>query len=81
LLDRAILKTATMAQQPQDYQFQGWVGLDKNAVGNMKWQTFEPKPWEETDVDIKITHCGICGSDLHTLSSGWVSIHQSSPLF
>lgn len=56
----------------QDYAFQGWMGLDKSAVGNMKWQTFEPKAWEETDVDIKITHCGICGSDLHTLQSGWV---------
>lgn len=55
-----------------DYVFQGWMGLDKDSVGNMKWQTYEPKPWEETDVDIKITHSGICGSDIHTLRSGWV---------
>jgi D-arabinose 1-dehydrogenase-like Zn-dependent alcohol dehydrogenase len=55
-----------------DYAFQGWMGLDKDSIGNMKWQTYEPKPWEETDVDIKVTHCGICGSDLHTLRSGWV---------
>ncbi|KAL1855548.1 hypothetical protein Plec18167_004109 [Paecilomyces lecythidis] len=54
-----------------DYQFQGWLGQDKDSIGNLKWGTFEPKPWEETDVDIKITHCGICGSDLHTLRSGW----------
>ncbi|EFX03836.1 zinc-binding alcohol dehydrogenase [Grosmannia clavigera kw1407] len=54
-----------------DYTFQGWVALDKNSTGNLEWQTFEPKAWEETDVDIKITHCGICGSDLHTLRSGW----------
>lgn len=52
-------------------EFQGWLGLDKNAIGNMKWQSFEPKPWEETDVEIKITHCGICASDIHTLRSGW----------
>ncbi|KAL2865858.1 NAD(P)-dependent alcohol dehydrogenase [Aspergillus lucknowensis] len=59
-----------MAQQ--DYKFEGWLGLDeKSAAGNMVWREFEPKPWEETDVDIKITHCGICGSDLHTLRSGW----------
>lgn len=37
----------------------------------MKWQSYEPKTWDETDVDIKVTHCGICGSDLHTLRSGW----------
>ncbi|KAL4980627.1 chaperonin 10-like protein [Aspergillus desertorum] len=56
----------------QDYKFEGWMGLDKNSAdGNMVWQEFEPKAWEETDIDIKITHCGICGSDLHTLRSGW----------
>lgn len=49
------------------------MGLDKDAVnGNMVWQEYEPKPFEDTDVDIKITHCGICGSDIHTLRSGWV---------
>jgi alcohol dehydrogenase (NADP+) len=59
-----------MAQQST--QFQGWLAHDKNSIGNLQWGSFEPKPWEETDVDICITHCGICGSDLHTLSSGWV---------
>jgi alcohol dehydrogenase (NADP+) len=54
------------------YTFQGWMGLDKeSAQGKMVWKTFTPKPFEDTDVDIKITHCGICGSDLHTLRSGW----------
>lgn len=53
-------------------KFQGWLGLDKEAAnGNMKWGEFEPKKWEEDDVDIEISHCGICGSDLHTLRSGW----------
>lgn len=56
-----------------DYKFEGWLGKDKDsAQGNMVWGEFpNPKPWEETDIDIKITHCGICGSDLHTLRSGW----------
>ncbi|KAJ5161089.1 hypothetical protein N7492_006481 [Penicillium capsulatum] len=62
-----------MAQN--DYKFEGWMGLDPSASqGNMVWQEFEPKEWEETDVDIKISHCGICGSDLHTLRSGWVRL-------
>ena len=48
------------------------LGLDPSSVkGNMQWQQYEPKTWEETDVDIRVTHCGICGSDLHTLRSGW----------
>src|SRR5947209_4244655 len=56
----------------QNYVFQGWLGHDpKSAEGNMKWESYEPKTWQETDVDIKITHCGICGSDIHTLRSGW----------
>jgi alcohol dehydrogenase (NADP+) len=55
-----------------NYEFKGWMGLDKNSVkGQLKYQAYEPKTFEETDVDIKITHCGICASDLHTLRSGW----------
>ena len=57
-----------------DYKFEGWMGLDaESAKGNMVWKEYEPKTWEETDVDIKVTHSGICGSDLHMLRSGWVS--------
>ncbi|KAF7540379.1 hypothetical protein G7Z17_g12218 [Cylindrodendrum hubeiense] len=55
-----------------DYTFEGWMGEDpSSAEGNMVWKEYEPKPWEETDVDIKITHSGICGSDIHTLRAGW----------
>lgn len=55
-------------------KFEGWVALDKDSVeGKMVWQEYEVKPWEETDIDIKISHCGICGTDLHKLRSGWVS--------
>ncbi|CAH0022463.1 unnamed protein product [Clonostachys rhizophaga] len=54
------------------YEFEGWLGHDPDSVnGKMEWGRFEPKKWTENDVDIQITHCGMCGSDLHTLSSGW----------
>ncbi|RLN89639.1 hypothetical protein BBJ28_00016110 [Nothophytophthora sp. Chile5] len=40
--------------------------------------TGECKPWQYQsralgagDVEIKISHCGICGTDVHTLDSGW----------
>jgi len=58
----------------EDYKFEGWMGLGpESADGKMVWQEFpkDRKPFEETDVDIQITHSGICGSDLHTLRSGW----------
>lgn len=55
-----------------DTKFEGWLGKDENSIkGNMEWGQFEPKKWTEDDVDIEISHCGICGSDLHMLKSGW----------
>ncbi len=57
-----------------DYKFQGWVGLDKDAEkGKMVWQEYKPKTWTEDDVDIEIVYCGVCGTDLNTLRSAWVS--------
>ena len=39
-----------------DHKFQGWMGLDKDAVkGKMVWQEYEPKMWTEADVDIKVS--------------------------
>lgn len=62
-----------------DYKFEGWLGHDAASVeGKMVWGEFEPKPWEETDVDIKVTHSGICGTDIHSLRSGWVCFQGSS---
>ncbi|EER25748.1 hypothetical protein D8B26_004150 [Coccidioides posadasii str. Silveira] len=49
--------------------FEGWVG--HSATSPLTFTTFKPKPFTPFDVDIKITHCGICGSDIHTLRSGW----------
>jgi alcohol dehydrogenase (NADP+) len=53
-------------------QFNGWLSHDSTAAdGNMTWGSYTPKPFEETDVDIANSHCGVCGSDIHTLRSGW----------
>ena len=39
-------------------KFEGWMGLDKDSVnGKMVWQTYDPKPFEETDVDIGDSPC------------------------
>ncbi|KAE8446794.1 hypothetical protein EG329_011571 [Mollisiaceae sp. DMI_Dod_QoI] len=52
--------------------FKGWMGSDKDALQNgLKIGSFEPKKWKETDVDVKVTHCGVCFSDVCTLRSGW----------
>ena len=74
-------KPFSAAKMSTSYKFQGWLGLDPSSVeGNMKWQNYEPKTWEESDVDIKVTHCGICGSDLHTLRSGWAQHYTHAVL-
>lgn len=68
---------STVEDDAEDHlhsQFKGWMGLDEKSVdGALKHQSFQPKKREETDVDIRITHCGLCGSDLHVLRSGWVA--------
>ncbi|KAG1141138.1 hypothetical protein G6F37_008521 [Rhizopus arrhizus] len=32
---------------------------------------FPLKPFDDNTIELKITHCGICASDIHTLDSGW----------
>ncbi|PVI08088.1 GroES-like protein [Periconia macrospinosa] len=56
--------------------FHGWLGHDStSAAGNLTWSSFSPKPFNPTDIEIKVICCGICGSDIHTLRSGWGATH------
>ncbi|KAL0589862.1 hypothetical protein ABG067_002087 [Albugo candida] len=41
------------------------------AKGALQPWTYESRPLGPEDVEIKISHCGICGSDIHTIDSGW----------
>jgi len=60
------------ATESSPAKFTGWGAFGKDSIeGNFKLFDYEPKKWDETDVDIKILYCGICASDLHTASSGW----------
>lgn len=50
------------------------VGFQSQSFEN--WSTFKKaeyklKPFEEDDVDIAIDACGVCGSDVHTITGGW----------
>ncbi|KAK9466825.1 chaperonin 10-like protein [Lipomyces arxii] len=57
---------------PSTDEFTGWLGYDAQSVnGNLKKGTFNPKIFTDDDIDIEISHCGMCASDLHTLRSGW----------
>ncbi|KAF8153810.1 chaperonin 10-like protein [Crassisporium funariophilum] len=32
---------------------------------------FKPKQFGDYDIDIKIEYCGVCGSDVHSVTGGW----------
>ncbi|KAK5170032.1 hypothetical protein LTR04_005085 [Oleoguttula sp. CCFEE 6159] len=36
-----------------------------------KKQEFKLKPFEDRDIDIAIDACGVCGSDVHSITGGW----------
>lgn len=59
----------TMSPPTDQDTFKGWVAHD--AKSPLTYTTYTPKPFTPTDVEISISHCGICGSDVHTLRSGW----------
>jgi D-arabinose 1-dehydrogenase-like Zn-dependent alcohol dehydrogenase len=33
--------------------------------------SYEPRPMQATDVDLRISHCGICHSDIHQIDNDW----------
>ncbi|KAI0701103.1 GroES-like protein [Cytidiella melzeri] len=44
---------------------------DPKNFTELKVTSFKPKAFTANDVEIAITHCGVCGSDVHTLKQGW----------
>ncbi|KAL4930519.1 uncharacterized protein BDV17DRAFT_280765 [Aspergillus undulatus] len=56
-------------KMPNTDTFTGWVAHDPKTP--LTHEQFTPKPFEETDIEVQISHCGICGTDIHTIRSGW----------
>ncbi|KAI9227800.1 MAG: putative mannitol dehydrogenase [Piptocephalis tieghemiana] len=50
-------------------KFTGWASKGKDQPLE-KW-SYQPRPLGSSDVEIKISHCGICASDVYTIDSGW----------
>ncbi|KAI9291336.1 GroES-like protein [Neoconidiobolus thromboides FSU 785] len=46
-----------------------WASHGKNE--KLQKFTYEAALLLDDDIEVEITHCGICGSDIHTLDSGW----------
>ncbi len=55
--------------------FRGFQIEDPKHWTDFKLNEITPKPFGDYDVDIKILACGVCASDLHTISGGWGKQH------
>ena len=45
--------------------------IDPKKWSDLQVTAFQPKTFADDDVELAITHCGVCGSDVHTLTQGW----------
>jgi uncharacterized zinc-type alcohol dehydrogenase-like protein len=45
--------------------------IANSAESPLETTTYEPKPLGAHDVEVKITHCGVCHSDLHLIKGHW----------
>lgn len=76
-----------MANIPE--KFTGFQVNSAETWQDFKKQQFDPKPFGDYDVDIKIECCGVCASDVHTIKGDWgaqpyplaVGHGKSVPLF
>ncbi|GAB7356391.1 hypothetical protein MBLNU459_g7171t1 [Dothideomycetes sp. NU459] len=50
---------------------EGFVIHDTKKWTEFKKEEFKLKPFEDRDIDIAIDACGVCASDLHSITGGW----------
>ena len=48
--------------------FQGYASQSHAHWSDFARLEFKPKTWTEDDVDIEISYCGVCGSDVHMIT-------------
>ncbi|KAI0876163.1 alcohol dehydrogenase [Hypoxylon argillaceum] len=56
---------------PYPEQFEGFMINELGKYQDFRKQSFKPKKFGDHDIDIKIECCGVCGSDVHTVTGGW----------
>ncbi|KAH9947617.1 GroES-like protein [Amylocystis lapponica] len=55
----------------EELEFKGYALTDPSKWSALNVTSFQPKTFQPEDVEIAITHCGVCGSDIHTLRQSW----------
>ncbi|KAI2631276.1 alcohol dehydrogenase [Xylaria nigripes] len=56
---------------PYPKEFEGFMINELGKYQDFKKQSFKPKKFDQHDIDIQIECCGVCGSDVHTVTGGW----------
>ncbi|KAI0364069.1 GroES-like protein [Pilatotrama ljubarskyi] len=56
---------------PGELEFKGYAMTDRSDWSELQVVSFQPKTFGPEDVELAITHCGVCGSDVHVLSQSW----------
>ncbi|CCC09906.1 hypothetical protein SMACR_03462 [Sordaria macrospora] len=51
--------------------FEGFVVDSPKTWNQFHRHELKPKPFGDDDVDVQIECCGVCGSDVHTVTGGW----------
>lgn len=51
--------------------FEGFVVDSKETWNQFHRCELKPKPFGDSDIDVEIECCGVCGSDVHTITGGW----------
>lgn len=51
--------------------FEGFCVDSPKTWTEFKKQEIKPKPFTDDDVDVQIECCGVCSSDVHSISGGW----------
>ncbi|KZF19537.1 NADP-dependent alcohol dehydrogenase 6 [Xylona heveae TC161] len=52
-------------------KFEGFMIESQDKWSDFSKKEFDPKPFEDYDIDIQVEACGVCGSDVHTITGGW----------
>ncbi|KAI5458740.1 chaperonin 10-like protein [Mariannaea sp. PMI_226] len=51
--------------------FEGFCVDGPKTWSSFRREELKPKPFEDHDIDVLIDACGVCGSDVHTITGGW----------
>lgn len=63
------MTATTFATEKGSRTIQGYAA--SSAAGALSPHRFDEKPLRPMDVEIRVTHCGICHTDLHLINNDW----------